>query len=147
MKLIINKNQIEGNAEQFLRRAGYAYIRDRKTNKDSFVRRLGSGFYPRLHMYTWEQGDKVIFDLHLDQKQASYAGQRMHSGEYGGEVVEEEIKRLRGFIAPAPSPSPIPLSGTREGSKDVLEKIGPGDLAAEKIPEVKKKSWWRRLFA
>ncbi len=98
MKLVVNKNQLNTAPEQFLRRAGYAYIRDRKTGLDSFARRLGAGFYPRLHMYADEQGDNIIFNLHLDQKQPSYQGARAHSAEYDGEVVEEEIKRIRGLL-------------------------------------------------
>ncbi len=86
------------NPEQFLRRAGYAYIRDRRSGQDSFVRRLGSGFYPRLHIYAEEQGEKAIFNLHLDQKQPSYGGSHMHNAEYDGEVVEGEIERLKQFI-------------------------------------------------
>ena len=98
MKLIIDKNQINMAPEQFLRRAGYGYIRDRHSGQDSFVRRLGSGHYPRLHMYIQESDDKIIFNLHLDQKQASYPGAHAHSAEYEGEVVEGEIERLKGLI-------------------------------------------------
>ena len=98
MKLIIDKNQIDMAPEQFLRKSGYGYIRDRRTGKDSFVRRLGGGFYPRLHMYVQEDGEKAIFNLHLDQKQASYAGAHAHNAEYGGEVVEIEIKRLNDLL-------------------------------------------------
>ena len=46
MKLTINKNQINAQAEQWLRQAGYSYHRDRRSGKDSFSRRLGSGFFP-----------------------------------------------------------------------------------------------------
>lgn len=85
--------------EQFLRQAGYGYIRDHQTGMDSFVRRLGKGFYPRLHMYAVEKDNKIILDLHLDQKQASYAGAHKHNAEYEGEVVETEIERLKQLIA------------------------------------------------
>ena len=98
MKLIINTNQLDTAPGQFLRRAGYGYIRDRHSGKDSFVRRLGSGHYPRLHMYIKESDDKIIFNLHLDQKQASYARAHAHSAEYDGEIVEGEIERLKCFI-------------------------------------------------
>ena len=98
MKLTINKNQLDTAPGQFLRRAGYGYIRDRHSGQDSFVRRLGSGHYPRLHMYIKEQGDKIIFNLHLDQKQASYAGAHAHSAEYDGDVVEQEVERLKNCI-------------------------------------------------
>ena len=98
MKLIISKSQINTTSEQFLRRAGYGYIRDRRSGQDSFVRRLGSGFYPRLHMYVGEQGDQIILNLHLDQKQASYAGAHAHNAEYDGDIVEAEIERLKNFV-------------------------------------------------
>ncbi|MBU2415932.1 hypothetical protein KKH86_01770 [Patescibacteria group bacterium] len=98
MKFIINKNQITMAPEQFLRRAGYGYIRDRRTDSESFVRRFGNGFYPRLHMYVDEQNDQIIFNLHLDQKQPSYDGARAHNAEYDGTVVEKEIMRLRELV-------------------------------------------------
>ena len=98
MKLIIDKNKLDAAPEQFLRRAGYGYIRDRRSAKDSFVRRLGGGFYPRLHMYIEDKGSEVILNLHLDQKKASYAGARAHNAEYDGLIVEEEIKRLKNLI-------------------------------------------------
>jgi len=98
MKLIIQKVQLNMTGEQFLRKAGYAYIHSRHTGKGSYVRRLGSGFYPRLHMYAQEQGEKLIFDLHLDQKQPSYKGSHAHNAEYDGVVVEGEVARLRQMI-------------------------------------------------
>jgi hypothetical protein len=94
MRLIIHKNQINGNYDRFIRRAGYAYFFDRRSGKESYSKRLGSGFYPKFHIYIKENGEKIIFDLHLDQKQASYKGSNMHSGEYEGEAVETEIRRL-----------------------------------------------------
>ena len=45
-------------------------------------------------MYFEDRPDRIVFDLHLDQKQASYAGNNMHNAEYDGPVVEEEIKDL-----------------------------------------------------
>ncbi len=142
MKLIINKNQINGTPEIFLRKAGYGYIRDRSRDTDSFVRRLGSGFYPRLHLYVDRQGDKIIFNLHLDQKQASYAGAHAHNAEYGGEVVAGEMARLKGLVTH--NPQPITRNNDNEG--DVLDRIGHGELPRE-MDKPKKKSWWRKLFA
>ncbi|MFH1662127.1 MAG: hypothetical protein ABIA02_03455 [Candidatus Falkowbacteria bacterium] len=98
MKLIIDKNKINMAPEQFLRGAGYAFIHDRRSGNESFVRRLGSYHYPRLHMYCKIQGEQIIFDLHLDQKQASYQGSHAHNAEYDGEVVEREIERLKKLI-------------------------------------------------
>ncbi len=59
---------------------------------------MGSGHYPRFHIYIKREDDKIVLDLHLDQKQASYAGSHMHNAEYDGEVVESEIKRLKSLI-------------------------------------------------
>lgn len=60
--------------------------------------RLGGRFYPRFHLYIKDKGDVIIFDLHLDQKKASYKGQRAHSGEYDGPLVEEEIGRIERWL-------------------------------------------------
>lgn len=141
MKLILNKNVLGAHPEQFLRRAGYAYIRDRKTGKESFVRRLGNGFYPRLHMYFDQNGENVIFNLHLDQKQASYEGSHMHSGEYDGEVVAGEIERLRSLVGP--QEKSVNLGG---GDNDILDSIEGDRNYQDSSSASKKKSWLRRLF-
>lgn len=99
MKITVDKNKFNINAEQFLRRNGYAFIVDRRRGKESFVRRMGSGYYPRFHVYVKREDNKIIFDLHLDQKQTSYAGSHMHNAEYDGETVEAEINRLKNIIA------------------------------------------------
>ncbi len=98
MKFTIDKNQLQEQPAILLRRAGYAYIRDKRNNQDSFVRRLGGNFYPRFHCYVFEQGGKITFNLHLDQRPTRYEGQRAHAGEYDSPVVEEEIERLQKII-------------------------------------------------
>jgi len=97
MKLKVDYNKI-GNYKTFLRRAGYALIFDRQRGQESFVRRLGEGYYPRIHRYVEPDGNYVIFNIHLDQKKASYEGTNMHSAEYDSNVVEGEINRLREII-------------------------------------------------
>jgi hypothetical protein len=139
MKLIIDRNQIDSTPEQFLRRAGYGYIRDRRSGSDSFVRRLGSGFYPRLHMYVKENSSQIIFDLHLDQKQPSYAGSRMHNAEHDSETVEGEIVRLKNFIA---QKSEQAAEGRTEKEDELIDKIG-GDRNYKNIKKEEKKSWWK----
>ena len=98
MKLTIAKNRLSMNPEQFLRRAGYAYILDRQSGQGSFVRRMGRGFYPRFHVYASERGENIEFNLHLDQKQPSYAGSHAHNAEYEGEAVEGETERLKNLL-------------------------------------------------
>jgi len=77
-----------------LRRVGYTPFRDPKSGEDSFIRRLGTHFYPRFHLYVEVEGSGFRLNLHLDQKQASYEGFRKHSGEYDGSTVEAEAERL-----------------------------------------------------
>lgn len=168
MKLIINKADISEHPEHFLRRAGYAFIRDNRTGKESFVRRLGNHFYPRLHMYVEERGDNITFDLHLDQKQASYQGARMHNAEHDGEVVRSEIDRLKSFISqssnlaahnsqpttqnpitrnsqsPASNP-PNPLY--QGGNKELINQIGGSRDYSNIKSDQKEKSWWKRIFS
>ncbi|MEK7652977.1 MAG: hypothetical protein AAB358_00625 [Patescibacteria group bacterium] len=88
MKIPIPQNI---NPAQAIRRCGYGLVGDRRAREQSFSRRMGSGFYPRFHIYI-EGG---FFNLHLDQKQASYEGANKHSGEYDGETVEREAERIR----------------------------------------------------
>lgn len=98
MKLIINEAQLNTPPEIFLRKAGYAYIINKHGGDDSFVRSLSRNFYPRFHVYIVREQDKIIFNVHLDQKKPSYEGSHMHNGEYDGEVVEEEIGRLKSLL-------------------------------------------------
>jgi hypothetical protein len=98
MKFVASKEQLGMNPEQFMRRAGYSYVRDRQTGQDSFVRRLGKNYYPRFHMYPSHMGENVVFNLHLDQKKPSYAGAKAHNAEYEGELLEKEMERLKEII-------------------------------------------------
>ena len=98
MKLTIDSNQISESPANFLRRAGYAYIHDRRSGSDSFVRRLTRNFYPRLHCYFFEQGGQVTFNLHLDQRPTRYEGQRAHANEPDSPIVHEELERLQSII-------------------------------------------------
>jgi len=82
------KNTTGGNLLILMRRLGYHPFRD------SFSRRLGSGHYPKFHIYPEEQGDNIIINLHLDQKKMSYSGQVAHSADYDGGLLEEEKNRI-----------------------------------------------------
>ena len=158
---MISKADISEHPEHFLRRAGYAFIRDSRRGEESYVRRLGSYFYPRLHMYVEESGDKILFNLHLDQKQASYEGSRMHNGEHDGEVVQSEIERLKNIIThnanshnaqcitrneKAPYSSPL-LNKERGQDGESVDKIGGERDYTKDQPKKEKKSWWKRLFS
>ncbi len=104
MKLIVNKSRLVNfNANEFLRQAGFAYIYDKVRECGSYVKRLTRDYYPRLHVYVMDKKDKegrelIVIEMHLDQKQASYTGVKMHNAEYDGEVVEAEIANLKNLM-------------------------------------------------
>lgn len=105
MKLKVSKKQLGLTPEMWLRRAGYTFLPAGHGGQDSFARRLGRDFYPRFHIYfTLEKAvdgeEMVIFNLHLDQKRPGYVGQRRHNAEYEGDVVENELLRLKNLIMP-----------------------------------------------
>ena len=98
MKFVVNKDELSENPGRFLQRAGYGYVQDKYSGQDNFVRRLTRAHYPRFHIHFKEQDKQIIFNLHLDQKQPSYAGAHAHNAEYEGEVVEAEIERLKSLV-------------------------------------------------
>jgi len=158
MKLTVSQNQLSLNPSQFLRRAGYGFIHSNATDHDSYVLRLGSGFYPRLHMYLEETEGTITFNLHLDQKQASYAGNHMHNAEYDGEVVEGEIDRLKQLLGlpinynnQTKSTNPANEANNYQAKPTPIKQatIGSGkleDYINELPKKEEKKSWWKKLF-
>lgn len=116
------KGQFFLNARDLIRRCGYGEIRSRHhgsiasvgsaagrlpsvrdhlaahASEVSYVHRLGTGEYPRFHVYIDPLPDGFRVNLHLDQKQASYEGSSAHSGEYNGALVEAEAERIRQVI-------------------------------------------------
>lgn len=111
-----------------MQRFGYARIVSYHTGKESYSKRLYREHYPRFHVYLKEAGEQLTFSLHLDQKQASYAGSHMHSGEYDGPLVEQEIANLKQFI----------VSVVKQG------QIDQGVRSKEQRVELgSKKPWWK----
>ena len=144
MKLILDNDRLNESPENLLRQAGFSYLIDKKTGDESFVRPLGRGYYPRFHLYLARQNGRVILNLHLDQKQASYAGAQAHIAEYDGETVEAEMDRIKERLALGTQPA---MHDEKQGiaSEDILDKIRPKqfNLAGKKE---NKKSWWSKLF-
>lgn len=75
---------------QFMRQLGY---HPHKEN-GSFEHRLSRNKFPRFHVYLKSLEDKWEISLHLDQKSACHEGQSAHSGEYDGELLQEEKERI-----------------------------------------------------
>lgn len=144
MRLILNNNELSIAPEQLLRQAGYAYLIDRRTGNESFVRPLNRGYYPRFHLYLDKRGDKAILNLHLDQKQASYQGAHAHNAEYDGELVAEEMERIERISRNAYRVTQNMDTEIKE--QDLLDKIRPKVLPPLAKRE-EKKSWWKKFFA
>ena len=66
----------------------------------NIVRPLSKEGYPRFHIYIKKDSKSgvFVFNLHLDQKKASYRGFASHSGEYMGELVEREVQRINNIL-------------------------------------------------
>lgn len=93
-------NKLNTVLRNALRQCGYFENYDRKSEETSYIRSLGGrGNYPRFHIYIKTSGDNLIFNIHIDQKQASYKGYSAHSGEYDSEIVAREAERIRGILA------------------------------------------------
>jgi hypothetical protein len=92
MKIPIKKVLLKENINAFMRRAGYVPFHD------SYVRELGTGGYPRFHIYIDDGGEKYALNLHLDQKRPSYGNETAHSGDYEGIPVETEADRIADFL-------------------------------------------------
>ena len=95
MKIIIQN--IEENVASALRHCGYHFERTvPQTGEISAALDLGEGGFPRFHCYAKMRNlTDLEINLHLDQKRPVYQGTSAHSGEYEGEVVEEEAKRIQ----------------------------------------------------
>jgi len=89
---------IKENIVEVARKIGYQIIDSRENNEYNLVRRLDINNYPRFHIFVRQAGDRLLFGLHLDQKQPSYKGSHAHGGEYEGTVVENEADRIKEII-------------------------------------------------
>ena len=99
MKLFFS-GKLPGNPRFIMRKCAYAEFIDPRTGEVSYVRRLSAGgFFPRFHAYVEVKEGEWSVNLHLDQKQASYSGHTKHSGEYDGEVVEQEGARVKQMVS------------------------------------------------
>ena len=87
-------NNLTHNTQFILRQAGYLYIFDKISQHGSFVRELTRERYPRFHLYIMENKEEITFDLHLDQAQARYQGQKAHRADYETEEVKVELTRI-----------------------------------------------------
>lgn len=92
------KSKLEGTykftPDYIMRKCGYHTHVSPRDKQVSYIRRLGSLEYPHFHVYIDVSENGFIINLHLDQKKPSYGEHTAHSGEYEGELVEEELGRI-----------------------------------------------------
>ncbi|HBF67142.1 MAG TPA: hypothetical protein DDW36_01815 [Candidatus Magasanikbacteria bacterium] len=127
MKLKLPLSVITTNEIQFMHSAGYHFHTDPVRGTESWSRRLSTDHYPRFHVYIHKISNHITFDLHLDQKKASYEGFHAHSGEYDGPLVEQELMRLKSMT---------------EGALPKLARLP----VPEEIEEDRPRGWLSKLF-
>ena len=104
MKIILQN--LKDNARTLIRRAGYSEHYDTRSQQTSYARRLGTGIFPKFHVYLAEQAGGVEVSIHIDQKQPSYGSGHMHSGDYDGPLIERELERIKQSFENAAVPEP-----------------------------------------
>lgn len=98
MQFII-PNRLNSIQRNVMRQCGYFENYDKQNEEVSYIRSLGRGNYPRFHIYIKISGDNLIFNIHIDQKQASYKGYNAHSAEYDSEIVRQETARVKQILS------------------------------------------------
>ncbi len=91
------QNNKRNNIAMLAREIGYRFLmKDEKTREVIFVRVLGSGGYPRFHLFLKNNltDDNLVFDLHLDQKKPVYKEAHAHAAEYDTKIVKDESERI-----------------------------------------------------
>ncbi|MCA9364626.1 MAG: hypothetical protein KC736_01910 [Candidatus Moranbacteria bacterium] len=85
------------NAVNLMRRAGYTFQRHTdRPSEMSFVRALGSGGYPRFHLYATTSGMDLNVSIHIDHKPHTYGNATRHHGEYDDSgALGPEVLRLK----------------------------------------------------
>ncbi|MBI2623684.1 MAG: hypothetical protein HYW65_03895 [Candidatus Liptonbacteria bacterium] len=96
MRFIISN--VGDNMNTVMRRIGYHPIKWSDKGELNCVKPLMGQDYPRFHAYVKEEGTTLTFNLHLDQKRPSYGNETAHSGDYEGETVREEAKRIQDLL-------------------------------------------------
>ena len=86
------------NEKVLMNRPGYQQKYSRRSGEISYIRRIGRSLYPRYHVYIQVQDKGIVFNAHLDEKQASYHGYTAHSGQYDTEKIHTEVERIKSFL-------------------------------------------------
>jgi len=86
------------NEKYIMRKCGYMPWRDPRSGELGYIRRLGSGYYPRFHVKVLRQSNQIIFNLHLDSRRPMHkVGIRTYENEGSG-IVLREADRIKTII-------------------------------------------------
>ncbi|MBI4713727.1 hypothetical protein HY771_00870 [Candidatus Uhrbacteria bacterium] len=113
---------LSDHARNLMRRFGYGEQRAR-SGQISYVRRVSSDRFPRYHAYVEDKNGGLQINLHIDQKEASYEGSHVHSGEYESPLVKEEMGRIAQFIQTTKSTYPPVQTQLQKKKTNFLSKF------------------------
>ena len=86
------------NLYNLMRKVGYHFQDKEEERRELAFVRPPHG-YPRFHLYLKTKGENLIFNLHLDQKKPIYKGAPAHAGEYDGDIIAKEAKRIKQILS------------------------------------------------
>mgnify|MGYP001595640926 FL=1 len=110
------------HARNIMRHLGYGEQRAR-SGQISYVRRVSGDRFPRFHAYVEDKNNGIQMNLHMDQKEASYEGSHVHSGEYESPLCKEEMKRITQFIQAPKTSSPQTQALPQKKKTNFLSKF------------------------
>lgn len=76
----------------------HSFSQVEKTGELSFTHPIRDDAFPRFHAFLKQDGENIVFNIHLDQRAPIYKGVAAHEGEYEGELVEKEKERITNFF-------------------------------------------------
>ncbi len=86
------------NLQNAMRKIGYQPIGMSDRGEMNCIRPMMGADYPRFHIYSKEENNEIVINLHLDQKKPSYAGSHAHAGDYDSDVVHNEVARIKSHL-------------------------------------------------
>jgi hypothetical protein len=81
------------------REIGYTSNIYSQTTELNFVRIITKNNYPRFHIYIKKNEQDYLINLHIDQKKQSYKKNSIHTSEYNGKVIENEMQRIKSILS------------------------------------------------
>lgn len=95
MQIKIDGQKAGNNIFHLMRQIGYSELRDPRTRQVGYIRKMGSGFYPRFHAHAFSDPENnLILDLHFENYKPMH---KMGTSrvENDGAVLEQEIERIK----------------------------------------------------